>query len=89
MENNFNKIWEERKKRTEKKYQERSLIQRIYLRLKYQPYYFIKALLYYPINVYNFMIDAEWTNPNLLFYIMRSEWEIEAKWLYDDDDLED
>ena len=74
--------WKNFKNKKEKMYQERSLIERLYLRLKYQPYYFIKALIYYPIDVYNYIINKEWTNPNLLFIIRCSEWETRAKWEY-------
>ena len=76
-------IWKKIKDRTEKRYQERSLIERLYLRLKYQPYYFMKALLYFPRDIYMSIIDDDWTSPSLLFQIRNTEWEIKAKWLYD------
>jgi hypothetical protein len=81
--------WNNPRLEVEELYQNQSLLVRICRRLKYQPYYFIKAILHFPMNVYYYLTDEDYIDPLFSFQITSSYWEVKAKWVYIKDIFEE
>ena len=65
-----------------RRYQDCSIIEKIYRRLKYQPICVIIALFYTVKHL--FMKDGK---PILVWKILSVEWCLKAKWYYDIDEV--
>jgi len=74
-----------------KRYQDCNLIIKLYRRLKYQPYYFLKALY---CSIEHLMTkknnrDTEIYKASFIFSLIYCEWQMKANWMYSFDSLDD
>ena len=67
-----------------KRYQECNFLTRMYRRLKYQPYYFIKAL--YLSFKYLYRKDLG-EKASFVFSILYQEWQCKAEWYYTEEEV--
>jgi hypothetical protein len=65
------------------RYQKCSLLIRLYRRLRYQPYYTIKAVLLAIRNIpYLFSSNERYNNPLLVYHIRKQDWYRKAEYYW-------